>query len=114
MLIREVASPELDAARLAALSSYIMGRNRDTNSSKPTPIETFIAMAQNMGISLSDQELRDLAQKPPLNGLVKNVTNHEVIFKGDQSDENTTDTMTVDQAKKTVDTMAKRASAKNR
>lgn len=111
MLIREVAGADTEAARLAALSAYLIGRNRDTNNTSPTSIDSFVKMAHNMGISLSDQQLRDIAQKPPLNGFIKNVTDADVIFKRDGGAEEAP-TMTVDKAKKTVDTMAKRAASK--
>lgn len=110
MLIFEVTATETNAARIAALATYHMGRDRDTGNDKPMPVAAFIKMAQNLGISLTDQQLRDMASKPPLSELIKNITDDEIVFR--DGDNDTKDQMSVDQAQKTVDKMSKRAAKK--
>lgn len=110
MLIREFQDPSApDAQKLAALSQFLLSRAKDTAGTKKISVEAFLKLAGNQGISLTKDSLIELSTKPPLNGLIQDIQNDEVVFKGDES---VTDTMTVDQARQTVDTMAKRAAKK--
>jgi hypothetical protein len=105
MLIREVT--DVDNEKLIALGQYLIGRADDTGAKKAITIDAFVNMAQSMGLNLSKENIRDLAEKPPLNNVIVNITDDEVIFTGANSA--SADTMTVDQAEKTVEKMAKRA-----
>ena len=107
MLIREVAGADPDINRLVALSQFLLGRAEDTDAQKTISVGSFLNLAANMGISLTRDRLIDLIQQPPLNGVISNVQGDDVVFQG--SEAQVTDTMTVDQAQKTVDSMAKRA-----
>lgn len=110
MKITEVADAgQQDAMKLAALAQFLLGRSEDTNSPKKISTQAFLNLAQNMGISLTHQQLANLSQKPPLSGLISNVEPDEVYFKGAEPEVDDSD-MTVDQARATVDKMAKRAS----
>ena len=64
-------------------------------------------MAHNMGVNITDEQLRTLATKQPLQNVIANVSNDEIILKGagitgDEGQE----PMTVDQAQDTVAGMA--------
>jgi hypothetical protein len=59
-----------------------------------------------MGISITADQLTQLSQREPLSNVITSVNNGEIVFKGD---EDPSETMTVDQARDTVDRMAKRA-----
>ena len=107
MLLKEVLSPE--SGKLAALAQYLSDRATDTGAIEPVAINTFLSMAHNMGVIITVDQLRDLSQQPPLDNLIHNVTNNEVVFKGAGQSDAEVDTMTVDQAKDTVEKMAKRA-----
>jgi len=107
MQIREVTDSP-DAQKLLALSQFLISRAQDTNSQKKISTAAFINLAQNMGISLTQDNLTTLSQQPPLSTIIQTVTPTEIIFQG-SGEEAVTDTMTVDQARQTVDTMAKRA-----
>ena len=108
MRINEV-SADPRAQRLAALTQFLLGRSEDTASAKKISTDAYLKLANDMGVSLTKSQLIDLVQKPPLNNLIANVENDEIIFKGAET---TPDTMSVDQARKTVDSMAKRAAKK--
>lgn len=110
MRIDEVASSP-DAQKLAAMSQFLIGRSEDTDAEKVMNLDAFLQLAQNQGIGLTKQSLIDLSQRAPLNSLIRSVEDDRVIFRGAEGDQ-VTDTMSVDQARKTVDSMAKRAAKK--
>lgn len=106
MMISEVTAT--GDQKLVALSQYLVGRAGDTGAKKTISIDAFISLAQNMGVSLTPSQLRELSQKPPLKNVIVNITDDEVVFSGaDASAE--VDTMTVKKAQDTVEKMAKRA-----
>jgi hypothetical protein len=96
----------INAQKLAALSQFLVSRAQDTNAEKKISIAAFLELSNNMGISINDAQLRNLIQQPPLSELITDITDSEVIFKGTVEG---APNMTVDQARDTVDTMAKRA-----
>jgi len=107
MRLREVTDSP-DAQKLLALSQFLISRAQDTDSQKKISVSAFVNLAQNMGISLTPDTLTTMSQQAPLNSVIQTVTPTEILFRGAEQ-EQVTDTMTVDQAQKTVDSMAKRA-----
>ena len=105
MLICEVT--DISQEKLVALGQFLIGRAGDTGAKKSISIDAFVNMAQSMGININKDSLRDLAEKQPLDNVIVNITDDEVIFTG--ANTASADTMTVDQAEKTVEKMAKRA-----
>ena len=105
MLICEVT--DVSQEKLVALGQFLIGRAGDTGAKKSISIDAFVNMAQSMGINISKNNIRDIAEKEPLNNIIVNITDDEVIFAG--ANTASADTMTVDQAEKTVEKMAKRA-----
>ena len=107
----EVSSKNTE--ELAALSQFLLARTNDTNAKKTMPTASFLKLANNMGISLTDDQLRNLIQQPPLSELIANVEGDAdtgtITFKGS---EEVAPNMSVDQARETVNTMAKRAASK--
>jgi hypothetical protein len=69
-----------------------------------------------MNISLTMDQLKTFAQQPPLSNLIANVEGDGatglITFRGAEDDQVAGAEMTVDQARKTVDSMAKRATRK--
>jgi hypothetical protein len=110
MLIREFQD-SVDTQKLAALSQFLLARADDTGAKKTISVEAFLNLANNQGISLTREGLIQLSQRPPLSNLIQTVEGDRIVFQGAEG-EQVTDTMTVDQARKTVDTMAKRAAKK--
>ncbi len=113
MRIAEVQTSPIDSGKLAALAQFMLGRAQDTDAKKIISIQTFLNLAHGMGISLTANQLRTMVQQPPLNNLIANVEGDDatgtVVFRGAEA---VTNTMTVDQARATVDSMAKRAAKK--
>ena len=105
MRIREVAG-DVDVNKLAALSQFLLGRAEDTDAAKTISTAAFIKLASNMGISITADRLMDLIQQPPLNNIIANIEGDTITFQGADV---VPATMTVDQARQTVDSMAKRA-----
>lgn len=111
MRIVEVTDMQ-SAQQIAALSQFLIARADDTGTEKSMALPRFVELAQDMGVSVSGASLRNMIQRPPLSNLIQNIEGDDesgrVIFKGGPED---SDTMSVDQARKTVDKMAKRASS---
>lgn len=109
MLIREFNDNAIDVQKLVALSQFLLARAEDTASQKKISVDAFLKLAANQGISLTRDSLIDMSTKSPLNNLIQDIQDDTIVFKGDES---AAPTMTVDQARKTVDSMAKRATKK--
>ena len=99
--------------QLVALSEFLLGRADDTGASKKISIKAFLEMASDMGINITDSQLRELSTQEPLKNVIVNVTNDEIIFSGAGQSDKVTDTMTVNQAQDTVKKMAKNALPNN-
>jgi hypothetical protein len=109
MRIREFTerSDKPSAQQLVALAEYLLGRSDDANNDHTVPIDVFLSMAHNMGVNITDEQLRTLAIQDPLKNIVSNVDDENIILvgagiTGDEGE----DTMTVDQAQDTVAGMA--------
>lgn len=111
MRLAEVSGPAPETQKLAALAQFLLSRAEDTSAEKTISLDAFLRLANSQGVPLTRESLITLSQQPPLNGIIKNVEPDRVVFQGAE-DEKVTDTMSVDQARKTVDKMAKRAAKK--
>jgi hypothetical protein len=109
MMIREFAGAESQDARLAALAKFLDSRAEDKNTRRKISVSAFLSLAQNLGIAVTAEQLRDMALKPPLDGIIANVENDEITFRGGDDEATVSAQMSVDQAQNTVDSMAKRA-----
>lgn len=115
MRLFEFEVPAASTEKLTALSQFLLSRTEDTSAKKTMPVTSFIELASNMGISITGDQLRNLIQQPPLSEIIANIeadpastddNTGTIVFKG--ADE-VAPNMSVDQARDTVDTMAKRA-----
>lgn len=114
MRITEVSNDQTGtAARLLSLAEFLLGRAKDTAGQKQIGQQTFINLAQNMGIDLTPEVLQDLASRPPLDAVFLPIEpNSGVIrFKGDDSGPVA---MPVNKAQDIVAAAAKSAAKKNR
>lgn len=101
---------DVNTTKLAAIGQFLLGRADDTGAKKTISVDTFLGLARDMGIALSASQLRDMAQEPPLNNIIADIQGNEIIFQGSEEYvPGSDDTMTTDQARATVDKMAKRA-----
>jgi len=105
MLIREFQDP--DALKLAAIGQFLLKRAQDTDAIKPMDVTAFIELARQNQINLTPERLNQLSQREPLNGVIDSIQNDQIIWKGSRVPSDPT--MRVDQARKKVDQMAKRA-----
>lgn len=108
MKINEVTASGTSIAKLTALAQFVSERSKETNAEIGISIDAFVELAQDMGVSMSRDELYDLVKQPPLNNLIKDISDGKVIFQGQNSDQ--AEEMPTDQAEKIVSKMAKRAS----
>jgi len=117
MKIFEVEQTSPNVQQLMALSQFLLARAEDTDANKTMDLAAFLDLAKNMGISMAGQQLKDLSLLPPLSNIIANVEidpanpkSGKVYFQGaEQPGTNDAGTMTVDQARDTVNKMAKRA-----
>ena len=107
MLIREFQDP--DSTKLAAIGQFLLKRAQDTDAVKPMSVDTFVNLAHENGINMTPERLETLAVQPPLNNIIDSIQNGEIIWKGSQTPQSGDQKMSVDQARKTVNQMAKRA-----
>lgn len=83
MLIKEVASdPKSD--RLVALVTFLTGRATDTGAKKQISKDSFMSMAQQLGINITDSNLQSMVDRPPLNNMLEPMDpqSNVIIFKG--------------------------------
>lgn len=106
----EEDSADPDVEKLAALCQFLIGRAQDTDAVKQISTDAFLSLAQNQGISLTRSKLIDLSQQPPLSNFIANVEPDKITFRGAEPE--VSSTMSVDQARDTVEKMAKRAAKK--
>ena len=110
MRLVEFDTSTANTEKLAAIGQFFLSRTKDTNAKKIMPISTFLSLSKDMGVSLTFDQLQNLSQQPPLSEIIANIDGDEetgkIIFKG--ADE-VAPNMSVDQARDTVNTMAKRA-----
>jgi len=100
-------SDKPSAQQLTALAEYLLGRADDEDTQHTVPIGVFLSMAHNMGVNITDNQLRTLATQDPLKNIIANVDADNIILVGaGVTGEEGTDTMTVDQAQDTVASMA--------
>lgn len=108
MLIREFTETKPDAARLLALSKFLVGRAADESARKQISQSAFIKAAKSVGVNVTPDNLGDLISQEPLSNILEPLQpgSKVVSFKGDTE----ADTgMSVDQARAVVDANAKAA-----
>ena len=107
MLIREFQDPAVQ--RLSAMATLLRGRAKDTYAVKPYSVDAFVDLARENGINMDRERLMTLAAQPPLNNIIANIQGDDIIWKGSETITPDGETMSVDQARKKVNQMAKRA-----
>jgi hypothetical protein len=108
MRITEVEDVQVNVPKLIALANFLIGRADDTGAQKKFSLDGFLNLAHNMGIGISEENLRNLASQGILQSVIANVTPNEVIFVG--ADDITGNLQAkADQSQSIVKQMAKRA-----
>jgi hypothetical protein len=105
MRLFEFATP--DSQKLLALSQFLLGRADDTTSKKEISQAAFMDLAQSLGVNVTEDNLAALVNSSPLNNVLEPIEpgSNIVRFKGNIPG----GSMTVDQARATVDSNAKAA-----
>jgi hypothetical protein len=86
MKIFEVADPvNPETGKLLALASFMQARAKDTGAQSQIDKNTFLKLAASMGVSLSNEQLSELSNQSPLNGVLLPVDpmSNVIKFKGD-------------------------------
>jgi hypothetical protein len=110
MLIFEVESKEaVDSGKLMALSQFLSGRASDTNAKKQISTQSFVQLAQSLGVNVTADTLGDVIAKPPLSNILQpyDPNSNVVSFKGNEAAPDTA--MDPNQAQQVVDQNAKAA-----
>lgn len=108
MRIDEVEDQGADPKKLVGLVQFLAGRASDTDAQKQISQETFMKLAQSLGVNITSQNLGDIISQPPLNGVLEPLDPNSgmITFKG--ADIGPTK-MSVPQAQQVVNKMAKSA-----
>lgn len=109
MRLNEFDTSQSEIEQMSALAQFLLARADDENSSKKISVPAFISLANDMGISLTKDQLLNLVSKPPLNNLIDNVEGDEILFKGNAQADST---MSMTKAQDVVGKMSKRALGK--
>jgi hypothetical protein len=86
MRIMEVAGdPNPD--RLAGLVKFLSGRAEDTGARKQISKAAFMSMAQQLGVNITDQNLQDMVDQPPLSNMLEPIDpqSDQITFKGGET-----------------------------
>lgn len=107
MLINEVMGGKNHLPKLTALAQFVSSRSEETGADTGMKVDVFVDLARDMGISITDQDLYDLIETPPLSSIVKEISKGRIIFSGQEGEP--VSEIPPDEAEKVVNTMAKRA-----
>lgn len=84
MLIEEVATdPKPD--RLVGLVDLLAGRAEDTGARKQIGKDTFMSLAQQLGVNITDQNIAAMLSREPLKNLLEPIDPEHpnvIVFKG--------------------------------
>lgn len=105
--IREDVEDNSMQVKLTAIISQLHGRLKDTATKKPFSLTALLSILSKNGISVSEEQFREMIQSPPLNNLITDVKGDDVIFKGDS--DYSSEIESPDETTGTLDKMAHRA-----
>lgn len=95
---------------LSAAVNQIASRVKDTGANQPVNINAILDVLSDLGINLSEKQLRTMYTQPPLSNIIASIQGDDVIFIGQRVETN--DTIKPDQTTPTLEKMAKRAADK--
>ena len=106
MKIMEVETGKPD--RLLGLVQFLAGRASDTAAKKQISQTAFVKLAQELGINVTDSNLADIVNQPPLNNILEPLdpASGMITFKGGEKE---ITQMPVNKAQDIVAKMAKQA-----
>lgn len=98
------------SVKLTGIISQLHGRLKDTATKKPFSLTALINLLRSQGISVSEDQFREMIKNPPLSNLIADVKGNDVIFMGDDNPQS--DMENPDQTTDTLEKMSRRASKK--
>ena len=99
---------ESEEEKLAALGQYLIGRADDHNAASQLSIESFIAIADRLGMSVDFDTLSNMVERGVLGDVILDVDQEQIRFKS-KKEASGPEGMPVDKAEAVVGNMAKRA-----
>ena len=83
MLIQEVAAPA-DPNKLLGLVEFLRGRAEDTGAKQQINAQTFVTLAQQLGVNVTTANLDQIIGQPPLDAILEpyDPTSGTITFKG--------------------------------
>ena len=85
MRLREVADiGDPEPAKLIGLVDFLSGRAQDTAAKRQIDKDTFIRLAQQLKINVTDANLQDFTSKPPLSNVLEpyDPNSGVIVFRG--------------------------------
>ena len=112
MRLYEFVEDDSLRVKLTGSVSQLIGRIRDTNTDKPYSLKALLTRLADDGISVSEEQFRQMIKNAPLKNLVANVKGDKVIFKGSGDTGEDDSAIEPDDTTGTLKKMANRATKK--
>jgi hypothetical protein len=87
MRLFEFADNDPLRVKLVAVVSQLKSRISDTNTKEPMTTDALIELLAQNDIEVDKADLYDMVKKEPLSNIIQNINGHEVIFKGQTSND---------------------------
>lgn len=110
-LLEDNSSKEL-SLRLSGAINQIAGEIISQGSNTKMSLDAIRNKLNDLGINVSEKQLRDMADNAPLNNTIASIKGDKVTFIGQRKDTN--DAIKPDQSTETLEKMAKRAEKKRK
>lgn len=108
MLLYEFDSQDPLRVKLTAVMSQLKSRREDTGAEKPMSTTALLNLLRDNEIAVSKEDLFKMIKKAPLKNIIKNISGHKVLFKGDV-DNDDTEAPDEDESSKQLEKMASKA-----
>ena len=96
--------------KLTGIVSQLHGRLKDRATKKPFSLTSLLSILSKNGISVNEQQFREMIKNEPLSNLIADVKGDKIVFIGD--DEPNNEIEAPDQTTSTLDKMSHRAAKK--
>jgi hypothetical protein len=109
MFLFELDSPPPSTVKLVALANKLKSDIDKGQGKTEWTTDEFLSYLQLNGINLDPTDLYDMIKNPPLNNVISNIQDNQVIFKGQQSPGTDVQQPDAEDSDKVVKQMAQRA-----
>jgi len=82
--VESISNPVARPDQLMGLVQFLNGRADDTGAQKKISQQTFISLAQSLGINVTPSNIADVVGQPPLDQMLEPLDPNtgEILFKG--------------------------------